>query len=146
MWFFCILLRDRLHPLTFAFVFSLAMRRDVPWKPVFLWGPCLAWLCQIAAPLRHLITSQTGAGCGGSAENIISLESVWGDESPECLSVCACGSVWSYKGQNVQLVSCPYYHFLSFHQPLYCCTRLMLITTKYSQNSQFCEYFIHLAS
>ena len=62
-----IFLLEERHPLTLAFTVSLVTQCDVPWKPFFLPRPilrglCLAWLCQIAAPSSHLVTSQTGAG------------------------------------------------------------------------------------
>lgn len=111
MWFCCILFKDRLHPLTLAFAFSLATHCDVPWKPVFLlWGPCLASLCQIAAPLRHLITSQTGAGWWQCWKYYQLRECVRGWEPRGVISVFVslhvdqC-RVWSYKGQIVQLVA-----------------------------------------
>lgn len=96
--FFSALPKERLHPLTLAFIFSLLTYCDIPWKPFFLlspssegrvWPRCVRLLPPQAIWLHHWLELD-----GGRAGNVISRqtlrekERVRGQEPRVLLSLC----------------------------------------------------------
>lgn len=107
VWFFCILLEDKLHPLTLAFASSLVTHRDVPWKPFFPPLRALSGLVvSVCCPLKasRYITNRSWTV---SLLQILSAARVCEGLGAQmryfCLYLCKWISAWSYWGQNLQL-------------------------------------------
>lgn len=93
-----------------------------------LWGPCLASLCQIAAPSSHLVTSQAGAGWWQSWKHYqqtdTEREEEWGYRSPEFFRLCLHPWIFAMSKaiRAFSLLLPILYLLLSFsYLPLYCC-------------------------